>query len=241
MTHSNPTLTTTGAPVAEAVGAEPNLPAAAEDVGPLPVFDRRHYGRAAMRAACARPIGRGLPTALMAIACAAFMCACGGSDAPIGDAAIASGHDMPLRASTDDPDWAPGETPTIPATAIATVATTPATKPLSELWTADGRARTTLPEDWPADPAARWSGQRYATWAQIDQELAIASAYTLLLDADDANAIETALQYAEAVHTFAGGKTLLGVFVRSRQPALAARLAERLTVEQGWNNVFVVI
>jgi hypothetical protein len=30
------------------------------------------------------------------------------------------------------------------------------------------------------------------------------------------------------------------VFVRPRNPAQAARLAERLTHEQGWANVFVV-
>ena len=53
-------------------------------------------------------------------------------------------------------------------------------------------------------------------------------------------AVESGLQLAETAHTFAGGKTLMGVFVRSRHPALAARLAERLSFEQGWDHVFVV-
>jgi hypothetical protein len=117
----------------------------------------------------------------------------------------------------------------------------PRSKPISELWGADGRARITLPEDWPLDTAAHWSGRRYATRAQLDHELTTASPYTLVIDADDEAALESGLQYAETVNMFAGGKAMLSVFLRSRQPALAARLAERLTAEQGWVNVFVVI
>jgi len=183
-----------------------------------------------------------LLASLLAGACVVLIAACGGGgadaphDADVGSSAAANGPETPVRASIDDPEWAPGETRSAPAAAAAR-----AEKPLRELWTADGRARITLPEDWPADTAARWSGQRYATRAQLDRELIEALPYTLVIDADDENALQTGLQCAEAVGTFAGGKDSIGVFVRSRHPAIAARLAERLTAEQGWANVFVVI
>jgi hypothetical protein len=107
------------------------------------------------------------------------------------------------------------------------------------LWSADGRPlmspitaqdRTTAP----------WSGHRYATRDQLAHEELMAGPYTLVIHADDEAAVESGLQLADTVHTYAGGKTTLGVFVRSRNPALAVRLAERLTHEQGWANVFVV-
>jgi hypothetical protein len=116
----------------------------------------------------------------------------------------------------------------------ARMATAPA-----PLWNADGSALSS-----PTSPltrsAAQWSGQRYATRDQLAHEELVAAPYTLVIDADDEAAVESGLQLADTVHAYAGGKTTLGVFVRSRNSALAARLAERLTLEQGWANVFVV-
>jgi hypothetical protein len=200
-----------------------------------------------LRCGCLRHGATWALASLLSLACVLLIAACGGGGGPPHDGAAESSTasispDVPVRASTDDPEWAPGETSTAsvapPPTAAAAAAPR---KPISELWNADGRARITLPEDWPADTAAHWSGQRYATRTQLDHEMTTVAPYTLVIDADDEAALETALQYAEAVNTFAGGKDLLGVFVRSRQPALAARLAERLTAEQGWAHVFVVI
>lgn len=183
---------------------------------------------------------------LLSLACLLLIAACGGgadsSRAIDADDSLASiSPDVPVRVSTVDPEWAPGEMPANSAAITSATVVAAARKPISELWSADGRARITLPEDWPADTVAYWSGQRYATRAQLDHELTTASPYTLVIDADDEAAVETGLQYADTVHAFAGGKALLRVFVRSRQPALAARLAERLTAEQGWAHVFVVI
>jgi hypothetical protein len=188
---------------------------------------------------------------LLAGASVVLISACGGEadgprDADAESAAAAGSPEAPTHASTHDPDWAPGETTgASTARSAGATAATPgapaAHKPLRELWTADGRARITLPEDWPADLAARWSGQRYATRAQLERELIEVLPYTLVIDADDENALHTGLQCAETVSTFAGGKDTVGVFVRSRHPAIAARLAERLVAEQGWINVFVVI
>ncbi|MBI5716851.1 MAG: hypothetical protein HZC37_04095 [Burkholderiales bacterium] len=154
-------------------------------------------------------------TTLLALACAVLIIACGGSDPEVPVA-----QQQPV----------PAESAEVPTTALP-----------ESLWGAEGRAKGTLPEDRPAYTAAKWSSQRYATRAQLAAEELIAGPYTLVIDADDEAAVESGLQYADAVHTFAGGRELLGIFVRSRQPALAARLAERLTHEQGWANVFVVI
>jgi hypothetical protein len=109
------------------------------------------------------------------------------------------------------------------------------------LWNDGGDSRVTPQEDWPADTGAYWSGQRYVTREQFDLELTLAGPYSLVVRADDEAVIASAMQYAESVHTYAGGKELMGVFVRSRQPALAALVAERLTAEQGRAHVFVVI
>jgi hypothetical protein len=108
------------------------------------------------------------------------------------------------------------------------------------LWGEDGRARTSLPEDRPADPAARWSGERYATRAQLALQELAAAPYTMVIDADDEAAARQAFELADTMQAHGASKQHLGLFVRSRQPALAARLAERLTREQGWANVFVV-
>lgn len=81
---------------------------------------------------------------------------------------------------------------------------------------------------------------RYATRERVAYEELVAGPYTLVIDADDEAAVESGMQLAETVHTYTGGKTLLGIFVRSRDLALAVRLAERLTQEQGWEHVFVV-
>jgi hypothetical protein len=107
------------------------------------------------------------------------------------------------------------------------------------LWSADGRPLAS-PSHPAARSAAQWSGQRYATREQLAAEELLAAPYTIVIDADDEAAVESGLHLADTVHTYAGGKTTLGVFVRSRNPAQAARLAERLTHEQGWANVFVV-
>jgi hypothetical protein len=107
------------------------------------------------------------------------------------------------------------------------------------LWSPNGRAMTS-PTSPSARSSAQWSGQRYATREQLAHEELVAGPYTLVIDADDEAAVESGLQLADIVHTHAGGKATFGVFVRSRHPALAARLAERLTLEQGWANVFVV-
>lgn len=200
-----------------------------------------------LRGRSSRCSGAGLVLAsLLSLACLVLIAACGGG--ADSSRAIDADHslawirpDVPVRVSTAAPEWAPDEMPAESAPITSTKVVAAARKPISELWSADGRARITLPEDWPADTAAHWSGQRYATRAQLDHELITAAPYTLVIDADDEAAVETGLQYADTVNAFAGGKALLGVFVRSRQPALAARLAERLTAEQGWANVFVVI
>ena len=116
----------------------------------------------------------------------------------------------------------------------ARMATAPA-----PLWGAEGRPLMS-PTSRQARSAAQWSGQRYATRDQLAHEELVAGPYTLVIDADDEAAVESGLQLADTVHTYAGGKTTFGVFVRSSNPALAARLAERLTLEQGWASVFVV-
>jgi hypothetical protein len=108
------------------------------------------------------------------------------------------------------------------------------------LWRADGLAITTPVEARPADPAARWSAERYASREQLAYEQLTAGPYTVVLDADDDVALEEALEAAKLLRAFRADSARLGVFVRSRQPALAARLAERLSREQGWLNVFVV-
>jgi len=109
------------------------------------------------------------------------------------------------------------------------------------LWSADGRSRTTPVAQRPADSAAHWPGQRYATQAQLERELLIALPFTMVIDADDEGAVESAMALGETLQTFGSDKTLLALFVRSRHPALAARLAERLTREQGWANVWVLV
>jgi hypothetical protein len=108
------------------------------------------------------------------------------------------------------------------------------------MWGADGHATDQPGTDRSTGIAAQRSGPRHVSREQLVTEELVAGPYTLVIDADDEAAVDSGLQLAEAVHTFAGGKTLLGVFVRSRHPALAARLAERLTFEQGWAHVFIV-
>jgi len=92
----------------------------------------------------------------------------------------------------------------------------------------------------PATGAAQRPARRYATPQRVAIEELVAAPYTLVIDADDEAAVTSGLQLADTVHTFAGGKSQIGVFVRSRHPALAERLAERLSSEQGWDHVFVV-
>lgn len=195
-----------------------------------------------------RPLRAGAAGCLHALGLCALLTlsACGGGDTTtddvLSDQGRASAHraDQPTAGKT--PDWAPGEAsaaePPSPSTVRRAVQPGPA---MRELWGPEGRALETLPEDWPADTAARWSGRRYATRAQLDHERTVAAPYTLVIDADDEAAVESGLQAAEAAHAFGGGKAQMGVFVRSRVPALAARLAERLTLEGGWSWVFVVI
>ena len=81
---------------------------------------------------------------------------------------------------------------------------------------------------------------RHATPGRVAIEERVASPYTLVIDADDEAAVVSGLRLADTVHTFVGGKSQMGVFVRSREPVLAERLAERLMLEQGWEHVFVV-
>jgi hypothetical protein len=81
---------------------------------------------------------------------------------------------------------------------------------------------------------------RHATPERVAIEELVAAPYTLVIDADDEAAVASGLRLADTVHTFAGGKSQMGVFVRSREPALAERLAVRLMLEQGWEHVFVV-
>lgn len=117
----------------------------------------------------------------------------------------------------------------------ASVATAPAaprsadSRPLNSLTSRQARS------------AAQWPGQRYVTRDQLAHEELVAGPYTLVVDADGEAAVETGFQLADTVHTYAGGKSTFSVFVRSPDPALAARLAERLRLEQGWANVFVVL
>jgi hypothetical protein len=203
------------------------------------------------RGACSRDgLRRGAVWALaslLAAACLVLIVGCGGDAEPAGEGGFegtagASRADGSRRACIENAEWAPGEMSgaAAPVASPAIAAPILAPRSLPELWGSDGRARITLPEDWPADPAARWSGQRYATHEQLAHELNAAGPFAVVIDADDAAAVEAGLRYAEQVSAFAGGKELLGIFVRSRHPALAAHLAERLTAEQGWASVFVV-
>jgi hypothetical protein len=151
-------------------------------------------------------------------------------------AALAAGAALALAACGGDTAHAAGPTPAgQPLQGAARTTAAP-----ESLWKADGSARVAATAQRPAERAYQWSGQRYATREQLAHEELVAAPYTLVIDADDEAAVQSGLVLAEAVHTYAGGKTQLGVFVRSRQPALAARLAERLTHEQGWDHVFVV-
>ena len=109
------------------------------------------------------------------------------------------------------------------------------------LWGADGLALATPAEARPRDPAAHWSAERYATREQLALERLTAAPYTVILEANDEDAIETALAAAGRLRAFSpDAPRRLGLFVRSGQTALATQLAERLTREQGWLNVFVV-
>ena len=140
-------------------------------------------------------------------------------------AAIALGCTVQLTACGGDASEAIGQSQ--PRQAHQDVARTMSVLP-NELWDANGRT------------ASKGLRPRHATREQLATEELVAAPYTLVIDADDDAAVESGLQLAETAHTFAGGKALLGVFVRSRHPALAARLAERLSFEQGWDHVFVV-
>lgn len=113
--------------------------------------------------------------------------------------------------------------------------------PPPTLWGADGLALTTPPANRPENPSARWSGERYASREQLAFEQLTASIYTVILEVEDEAAVEAALDAAARLRGFSADSARLGVFVRSSRPALAADLAERLTREQGWPNVFVVI
>jgi len=140
-------------------------------------------------------------------------------------AAIALGSVVQLTACDGDASEAIGQSQARPA--HQNVARTMSVL-ANELWDANGRT------------VSKGLGPRHATREQLATEELVAAPYTLVIDADDEAAVESGLQLAETAHTFAGGKALLGVFVRSRHPALAARLAERLSFEQGWDHVFVV-
>lgn len=122
--------------------------------------------------------------------------------------------------------------------AARTPAVPPAASPAT-LWDAEGRPKTTLPEDRPADSAAHWSGQRYATHAQLAHDELHMAPLTLVIDADDEAAVAGAMSLGEQLAAYGSDKSRLALFVRSKKPALAARLAEQLTA-QGWANVFVV-
>lgn len=109
------------------------------------------------------------------------------------------------------------------------------------LWDASGQPLPTEAEDRPADPAAAWSGQRYATRAQLAHEELIASPYTVVVEVPNANAVDGALLLAEQVRVYHSGATeRLGLFVRAASAADGARVANRLATEQGWKSVFVV-
>jgi hypothetical protein len=152
-------------------------------------------------------------------------------------ATLAAGAALALSACGGDTAHAASPSPAGQPLQGAARTTTAAPEPL---WHADGSARIAATGKGPAERAYQWSRQRYATREQLAHEELVAAPYTLVIDADDEAAVQSGLALAEAVHTYAGGKTQFGVFVRSRQPALAARLAERLTHEQGWDHVFVV-
>lgn len=92
----------------------------------------------------------------------------------------------------------------------------------------------------PVAAATQRRALRYATPERVALEELVAAPYTLVIDADDEAAVASGLQLADAVQTYAGGKAQIAVFARSRQQALAERLAERLAAEQGWDHVFVV-
>ena len=94
-----------------------------------------------------------------------------------------------------------------------------------DLWDASGQPLPTAPEDRPADPAAAWSGQRYATRAQLAHEELIASTQTVVIEVPNANAVDRALQAAEQLRTYHSGSTKrLGVFVRAMSAADADEL-----------------
>ncbi|MBK7063330.1 MAG: hypothetical protein IPI03_03745 [Rubrivivax sp.] len=104
-----------------------------------------------------------------------------------------------------------------------------------DLWDASGQPLPTAPEDRPADPAAAWSGQRYATRAQLAHEELIASTQTVVIEVPNANAVDRALQAAEQLRTYHSGSTKrLGVFVRAMSAADADELDQRLRGDVVW-------
>lgn len=130
---------------------------------------------------------------------------------------------------------------TLESAAPATAGAQAASELPPALWDDSGQPLPTAAEDRPADAAAAWSGQRYATRAQLAHEELILSPFTVVLEVPNADAVGGALLLADQVRGYHSGATEhLGLFVRAASAADAARVANRLVAEQGWKNVFVV-
>jgi hypothetical protein len=152
----------------------------------------------------------------MALLCAAQLAACGGG----GSGGSSEGVTLTLRQH----DAAAAEAAAQPPT----------------LWRADGLALNTPPAARPSDPRRPLVGRALRDARAAGVRAATGRTVHVVLEVDDEAAVDAALYAAARLREFNADSARLGVFVRSRQPAMAARLAERLTREQGWLNVFVV-
>lgn len=97
----------------------------------------------------------------------------------------------------------------------------------------------------PADSAARTRNGLYATQAQYEWQELIAGPYTVLIDVDKLGSAEAAMLVAAQAQELRAmdpspDRHALSYFVRARQPAQAAAVANRLA-DAGFDAVFLLV
>ena len=115
---------------------------------------------------------------------------------------------------------------------------------LQPLFDDDGRPRTASPQQQPADAAARTRSGLYASRAQYEWQELVAGPYTVLVDVDDVGSAEAAMLLAAQVTGLrdmdpSPHRQSLSFFVQGRDPAAASAMADRLA-ESGLEAVFML-